>query len=515
MPNLKLDVLGVGGLLTDQPPTQLPPNAINSLTNGLCKDGSIQFIGGNIALFSISIRPLFYTIYIPPGTTNNQFIVSDGFTVMSYDTEGHEKILKENLNGGNITFTVLNAILVFNSETDGPFFLNLTTDAVESLPGWDPDWRCKQIIAFKYYLVALNFKENTQEIPYLIRWSVSADPGAIPNSWTPEASNDAGDVIIADTPGTIVTSLQITNALWIIKEDSIYILQWVGGQYIFQTQKLTDMIGSRIPLGVCEFQSGLAILTNDDLFYFNGQSLQSLTKGIISNKIFKGIGDKWRYAQLFSSSRKGMLFLGAPSSSSGFLLNDIYILNTIDNGWSHKDFYCGYGFEEGFVKKTLVPTPAWDDAVTTWNTQLGIWDEGEFDPADKQMILYRANPDDTAWWIEVWNSSFKTNKDSQPIIATAGRSGIPLVLSNQIVMIKDIWVEVTGDVESVDFYVGIQKAQESPIIKQGPWKITPNVTNKFSPRLTGRFFYWEIDVKLAGTWRVHSLIVDFMPAGER
>lgn len=522
MPRLKLEAIGTGGLLTDLPPTQLPPSAINLLTNGLCQDGSVRFVGGEIKLVDISIKPLYHYLYVSPGTDNNLFIVSDGVKVHAYNSDGLVKQLKSGLNGGAVTFTTLNGILVFNSETNGPFFVNIQSDGslgdTDQLPDWKTNWRCKQIIAYKYYLIALGFKEGIQELPYLIRWSNSADPGAIPSSWTPLASNDAGDVIIADTQGIIITSVLIRDALWIIKEDSIYSLQWVGGQFIFQTTKLTDMIGSRISSSVCEFQSGLALLTSDDVFYFNGQTLTSLVRGLVRDKIFSGIGDNWRNTQLMASSRRGMLLLGAPSRNSEKLLNNIYIFNINDGGWSHKDFYYGYGFNEGFVKKELIVPPAWDDITETWNQivgELGIWDPGVYDPAEKQIILYKTNANDTEWWIEVWSRAFDTNQADQAIKAVVGRSGLSLIQHDQIVMVKDIWVEVAGNVEEVEFTVGIQKAQRSQIIKQGPWKVIPNETNKFSPRITGRFFHWQMNVNSIGNWRLISLIIDFEPAGER
>lgn len=512
---VKLDTLGSSGILSDPHPTHLPPNAINSLVNGWCETGSVHFVGGEIKLFNLGCKPLYHTLYTPPGSTEQQFIVSDGVRVLAYNPSGVEQTLKADLDGGAVTFTTLNGILVFNSETDGPFFVNITGASIDPLPGWNATWRCRQIIAFKYYLVALGFKEGVQELPYLIRWSTSADPGAIPTSWTPAADNDAGDLLLADTPGPIVTSIGVANALWVVKTDSIYALQWVGGTFIFQSSKLTEMIGSRIPLGVCEFQSGLALLTSNDVFYFDGQNLKSLARSQIRDRLFEAIAPQWRYAQLFASSRRGMLMVGAPSSSSGTLLNELYLFNLQEGIWSHKDFYYGYGMDEGFVQAHVGAVKTWDASAGSWEEQPGIWNQNAYDPEEKQIILYRTNAQDTAWWVEVWSRSFPANQAGLAIHAQIARHGIPLVESNQVVMIRKIWVEVTGDVSEVEFYVGIQKAEESPLIKQGPWKVIPNQTNQFAPRLTGRFFYWEMKVRQPGSWRLASLMVDFMPAGER
>lgn len=530
MPRIRLDNLGQQGLITDIHPTQLPPNIVNVLENAICEEGSIEHCGGERKLIDIAVKPKYHYVYTPPTGTETYFVISDGYKLYGYGLDGSFVDLLTgqggNALGGAITFTTLNGILVCNSTTNGAWFVDLDIGQneliLQPLPGWGIDWRCQKIIAYKYYLIALGASiASGEQFPFYIRWSNSADPGSIPTTWDILASNDAGDNMLADTDGKIITAIQVGNALWIVKEDAIYAANWVGGQYIFQFTKLTGNIGSRLILGATEFGNGIALLGMDDIYFFDGVSIKSLVANKIKKRLFNLVGpDKWRDAQIKSCYNRSRLLVAAPRTAADDMLYDMLILNSYDQAWSHKLLYTGYGFDESFIK----PLPGepesnvqWDAKVGTWDSTLeGSWNKGTYDPYEKQLILYKANPLNTSqYWIEVWHNTLYTDSNGEPIESTVGRKGITFVTGDHVFMVKDVWIELTGSVDQAEIYLGMQSAMDGTTQFTGKFTIKPNETIKFSPRITGRFLSWFLEVKVVGNWRLSALTFDYELAGER
>lgn len=529
MPRVRLDNLGEHGLITDIHPTQLPPNVVNILNNAICEEGSIEHCGGERKLININVKPKYHYVYTPPTGSETYFVVSDGYKLHGYGLDGSFVDLLTGQGGdalgGAVTFTTLNGILVCNSTTNGAWFVDLDIGQneliLQPLPGWGIDWRCEHIVAYKYYLVALGASISTGEkFPFYVRWSNSADPGSIPSTWEILASNDAGDNQLADTDGKIITGVKVGNSLWIVKEDAIYAMNWVGGQYIFQFTKLTGNIGSRLIQGATEFGNGIALLGMDDIYFFDGANIRSLVSNKIKKRLFSLLGpDKWKNAQISSCYNRSRLLVAAPRAAADDTLYDMLIFNSYDQAWSHKLLYTGYGFDESFIKplaNAQDPT-RWDDKVGTWDDDLeGSWNKGDFDAYEKQLILYKADPlNSTQYWIETWHNTFFTDTNFQPIESLVGRQGLTFVTGDNIFMLKDAWLELTGSIEKAELYFGMQNVLDGNIHYTERFTVKPNETIKVSPRITGRFMGWFFEVKVIGTWRLSALTLDYELAGER
>lgn len=536
MPRVRIDNLGQSGLITDIHPTQLPPNILSTLENAICEEGSVEHCGGERKLIDIAIKPKYHYVYTPPQGDETFFIVSDGYELYAYALNGLYVDLLEgqpnpSASGGAITFTTLNGILVINSTTDGAWYVDVDRTIspgiwINPLPDWGTDWRCTRLVAYKYYLVALGAFIGTgatvkQRFPFYVRWSASADPGSIPTKWEILAANDAGDNQLSDTDGKIITAIHVGNSLWIVKEDAIYAMNWVGGQYIFQFTKLTGNIGSRLIHGAVEFGNGIALLGMDDIYFFDGSSIKSLVTNKIKKRLFNLVGpDKWRNAQITSCYNRSRLLVAAPRAAGDDTLYDMLILNSYDQAWSHKLLYTCYGFDESFIK----PLPGepesnvqWDAKVGTWDSTLeGSWNKGSYDPYEKQLVLYKVNPLNTSqYWIEVWHNTLYTDSNGEPIESTVGRKGITFTTGDHVFMVKDVWIELTGSIDQAEIYFGMQSAMDGVTQFTGKFTIKPNETIKVSPRITGRFLSWFLEVKVVGTWQLSALTFDYELAGER
>lgn len=526
MPRQRIDNLGAVGLNTDVHPTQLPAQAWTALSDVTTQDGSLRSAPGETKLFDLDIRPLYHAAFVDNGTP--RVIVSDGARVYAYAMDGTGEDITPGVpdwDDGRVTFANLNGVLVVNSVTDGPFYWAGTGTDLVALPGWDTDWRCKEIHAFRYHLVALGMIETVGLVDnaylYKLRWSNSAEEGAIPTEWVAAQSNDAGDDLLGETPGEIVTAVLLRDFLAVVKEDAIYSMTWIGGTYIMQLQRLAGGVGTRNPKGVAEMRGALVTFSTSDLLAFDGQSNTSLADKRVRNALAEMISPgAWDLSVVFSHPSSSTLYVAGPSSGED-RATEALVFNWEENTWGHRTLSYSYGFDQSLVTVSL-DIPTWDELDTdpywlpgtSWDTLLsGSWNQGTYNPSTPEILVYESNLADDAWWVSVLAVS-NTYSDGTPKPCKAERTGIPLEGVHGLSMATEIWPEFDGTIP-MTVWVGGQMTDASTPVWDGPFTLTPRVTTSICPRITGRFMALRVESEAAGWWRLAGLTLNHERAGER
>ena len=137
--------------------------------------------------------------------------------------------------------------------------------------------------AYRYYLVAIGIHEGASNFEQLIRWSESAEPGALPASWTPTPENDAGDMVIAELPGELVAGRVLGDALVIYKHSGAWAINWVGGQGIMARRLLFPLLGVLNQQAVVAIERGHVCAVPGDLVLHDGATNKSLLEGRFRN----------------------------------------------------------------------------------------------------------------------------------------------------------------------------------------------------------------------------------------
>ena len=138
------------------------------------------------------------------------------------------------------TVTNLNGVIVATNGYDAPQTWPLKSSGIPLLTvpfvrlrNFPEGEKCKSIRSFRTFLIGLNW-ERTNEEPRLVKWSTEASYGSPPVTWLEsDATLDAGEYELADTPGNIIDGLPLGDSFLIYKDDSIYIMNYVGTPYIF------------------------------------------------------------------------------------------------------------------------------------------------------------------------------------------------------------------------------------------------------------------------------------------
>jgi len=164
----------------------------------------------------------------------------------------------------NWSVTLLNGLLVATNGFDTAQMWPLVngvpsrTVPLRELKNWPASTSyCKSISSFRTFLVGLNWQIGGNEYPNLVKWSTEASALSPPNSWAEgDATLDAGEYQLTDTPGKIIDGLPYGDSFLIYKEDSIYIMNFVGTPYIFSFKLLSPTIGLLSKNAVAEYESG-------------------------------------------------------------------------------------------------------------------------------------------------------------------------------------------------------------------------------------------------------------------
>lgn len=556
MPDQRIEQLGAIGLNSDIAPNLLPPNALTTARNVVMRDGSVASAPGERLVFPagayFDVEPLYHIAWRDNATNAQWVVISDGVDVWAYNiNQGDgvgEKITPTDddlptgnpvtWNNGFVSFAILNGLLVVNSRSNGLFYWGAPGQVLKAASGWNANWRCYQIEAYRYQLVALGMIENAVEYPHKIRWSNSAQEGALPTQWDILLTNDAGDDILGETEGKIVGGVNVRDQLFIIKEDSVFGLRYIGGQYINAATRLEGGVGTRNPKGFCEMRGSLVVLTTADVLVFDGQNSRSLIDQKARVALFSDLSEEnWDNCQVWFNSFTHQLYLSYPMLDTGRYVRSAVVFNLEEKTFTSYDLRNSYGFDLGLVSATAETIPTWDDLSGpfqsgtisphwiedgSWDAQQdGSWNKGVSQPSLPDTLVYESSDDGTQWWLAVRNFS-DSNSDGTPKRCMIGRRGLPVEGAKGVVQLNWCWPEISGRIEDSDnneLPLKMRFGAQQTLNGQITWDpliydVYPDRTQTLDPRVSGRYLCWELTSEGLGSWTMAALTFGWESAGE-
>ena len=322
----RLDDLHSIGLVRDLPYYQLPASAWTDLRNITLKDNSAQrFRGYGRFLEDLSFTPL--SLFPASSRQDETLIVAGqqevwaliGTDFVNISREGDPYVADSVLGwtGGS-----LGVVPVINNSFDVPQVWTRpgTTTQLEDLAGWPADVRARVVRPFKSFLVAYDISLSGERVPQMLWWSDITEPGEAPTNWDiADPTNSAGRVELAGTPDYIVDAHPLRDVNIIYKENSIWGMQFVGGNAIFRFYRITGDGGLASQNCVAEMPRGHVALSSDDLFFVDGQNAQSLIDKRIRSWLFSNIDPTWfQRCFVVSNWLESEVWLVFPSVGSEF-----------------------------------------------------------------------------------------------------------------------------------------------------------------------------------------------------
>lgn len=273
--------------------------------------------------------------------------------------------------------TLLNGIPCFSNGKDVPLYWdgNGANDAV-ALPGWPASTSCKFIVAFRFHLFALNIDGPSGTFDNLIMWSEATEPGAVPQTWTPAASNEAGSAFLADSEGRCVAGAPLGTQLMIYKPSSFHAIEYAGQQpdNIFVVRPVVRSTGLISPHALRTIGTSQAVVGNDDVVLNDGINVRSIADNRIKQALRNSI-DETNALNVFSvyDNNAKELWVCVPETGSQFA-TVAHIWDQSRDNWVTRDLTnVKYG-TTGFVSDTAV-SQTWDSDSDTWDSDLSVWNE--------------------------------------------------------------------------------------------------------------------------------------------
>jgi hypothetical protein len=267
----------------------------------------------------IALTPSPY--YIQPyfDETDNTWIVCDYTTIYSTDGATQSLLGSGFTASASATWTGcnLNSVAVLNNRNNHPQIVNPDThSAVVDLPNWNAalsqEWiddalaggltqeeidainiwnassRCEVMRSYKNYLVALDcYDQNGVRYPEMIRWSSGAEAGDVPPSWDAQITNEtAGMYSLSDTPGAMLDGLSLGDYFVIYKDDSVWLMQLIGGDFTMSFRKLFGREGGALSKEcIADFEGRHFVMTPDGAYVHNGSQREEVME--------KWVYDEW------------------------------------------------------------------------------------------------------------------------------------------------------------------------------------------------------------------------------
>ena len=290
---------------------------------------------------------------------------TSAFPVVPISTTATGDNLYNTTTSENWRVTILNGLLVATNGFDTPQMWPLAngvpnkTIPLRTLQNWGSktnsgaNYYCRSMAAFKTFLVGLNWGIGGVEYPNLVKWSTEASALSPPFSWDEsDATLDAGEYQLTDTPGKIMDGLPYGDSFLIYKEDSIYVMNYVGTPYIFSFKLLSPTIGLLAKNAVAEFDAGHFFIGNSDCYITNGQQVTALLPNKMRREMFSDLnGDNYEKVFVAADYARNEMLACYPSGIST-IPDKALIWNWKDNTFSLRGIPDLYHINSGIAEIT-------------------------------------------------------------------------------------------------------------------------------------------------------------------
>ncbi|MES9942618.1 MAG: hypothetical protein ABW121_18905 [Candidatus Thiodiazotropha sp. 6PLUC7] len=180
-------------------------------------------------------------------------------------------------------------------------------DKFEALNHWPDGHSCSVMRHFSNHLIAIKMEVEikhqdvrdgkvTFRRPFDIMWSDRAQPGHLPKTWLPaEAGSRAGEIALTDGGDEVVDGVTLGNRFCIYKEESIWPIKYVGGNYVFSIGQAIKGVGIMGKNCAVDFNGKNYVFGRDEIFAHDGWQIDRIFEARMNRWIFNRIDDKKRH----------------------------------------------------------------------------------------------------------------------------------------------------------------------------------------------------------------------------
>jgi len=380
MTNLPIRDLGSVGVITDVDPFNLPINAFTRAKNVRFDQGNIRRSPGFRDVSTVTgFTPVFiHGVYNASGY-DTVTVVSDDFDVYNFSNGSItlDYNSSASTSSAQITATSLANVQYLNREDIAPLYKTPALSNYAPLINWPSGYTCKSLRSFGDFLIAMNTDEGGSAFPTRVRFSDIALANNAPSTWDEtDVTKSAGFNDLAQMNTPIIDGQTLGSNFLIYSSDQVWLMEFVGGTFIFNFRKLFNDAGVINQNCIVEVEGKHYVFDQDDIYVTDSVSIQSIVDGRVKDYIYSGI-DTSAYNKCFvqfDQAREEIYFCYKSSDdmsefTNGSGCNRAAVYNYRSNTWSFMDLPNVYAGSSANVSTVAT----YDSTVLTYDTAGGTY----------------------------------------------------------------------------------------------------------------------------------------------
>ena len=288
--------LGSAGVITDTSAYNIPINAFSTAVNVRFDEGKVR----RAPIFrkvkdSLGFTPRHSFGLVPATGYDKVILVSDVFAIHEYASgtvTNRSGSISASSDHRPFTATQLADVVYINRPDRVPVFRGPQGSNFADLTTWPSTFRATSLRSFGDFLVALNTREGSTTFPNRVRTSNIVTANNIPDSFDEtDVTKSAVVNDLVEMKTGIVDGATLGSNFIIYSSDSIFLMEFVGGQFIFNFRKLFTDAGLINQNCVVEVEGKHYCFGPADVFVHDGTTKQSICDERVKNFIFNNLNN--------------------------------------------------------------------------------------------------------------------------------------------------------------------------------------------------------------------------------
>jgi hypothetical protein len=364
-------------------------------------------------------------------------------------------------------------------------------------------FKAKVIRSHNSFLFALGLIESGIELPTSYRWSHPADTNGLPFTWDEtDLSAIAGKASISGSGGPIIDGLSLRDSFVIYSESAINILDYVGGQYIWQRRLLSSVHGLISTNAIAEVNGKHYFISNKDIMVNDGNSITSLLTQKVKTQFQSLLSSQYAknsYTVINSNTKEIWFFFVREGQISPF---DVIIYAYDTGKISFRTLL--YGAKHACFGPILGSAVTWSTVLGSWSGSTSSWGSSSVTPSNYTVTSISFS--------QIWALEIPTAGDSFNSIIE--RTNLSLNGLDTIVTVQRVYPRIRSN-GSVSIEIGSQNYLNGPVNYKPAVTFTPNTMRKIDIRATGKLICWRISSLQDNDFTLEGLDIEYVTNGTR
>ena len=496
------------GVITDIPDEEIPDDKYTGAKNIRFDNLRAERIDGYTEVYATPLFPPKFTFQsVELGDIYWNYMGENQLAAVSVST--HTDLTPPGFVGSTVdgewTGGLLNGLPVANNGANPPVWWDENPlNNYATLPDWPVGQTCVSLRPFKNHLFALGTRTGGDVFGSRYAWSDGADEGAIPQSWTPLPTTEAGDDQLSETRGAIIDGMVLRDQFIIYKRTSCYAVDYVAGNNVFSNRLLFAEVGLLARNCVAEVYGEHYIITAGDIVKHDGFKVTSIANDTIRKIIFDQI-DPETYNTSFVTWNPftQAVWFCFPSTGARFP-NVALTYSTVENVWGIRDL----DEESPCVRYGFIDEPefrAYDEQTETYDESSQRYNQSLYSQAIERCVqLDYART--KMYAIDVGNTF-----DGRMVQGELRKWTMDLGDNTTVKTVSQIWPRAQGEAD-VEVRLGSQPHPREGVA-WGPWVSFTIGEEKVDYFMTGRYISIEFQSSAQQTWQISGFDLEYQARG--